>query len=110
MVVPPTKARKSCCCPRRTVACMGETVTVTSEAAPRMTEALADTDRSARAVAVTVITFDAGGDEGAIYRPSLVIWPQTIPVQFVPLRPQITTLLEVPLTTALNCVCPPSGT
>jgi len=39
-----------------------------------------------------------------------VIWPHAFPLQLVPLKLQITTLLEVPLTTAVNCACPPSGT
>ena len=109
MVVPPTDAKNRCCCPTRTVAWAGDTDTVTSEAAPRMTEELADALRSASEVAVTVITFDAGAVAGARYKPVSEIWPHTIPVQLVPERPQITTLLEVPLTTAVNCSWPPSG-
>jgi len=73
MVVPPTNARKRCCCPTRTVAWMGDTDTVTSEDEPRMTEALADAVRSASDVAVTAITFEAGAVAGARYRPPLVI-------------------------------------
>lgn len=78
-----------------------------SELAPRITAALADTERSANEVAVTVITFDCGVLAGAIYSPVLVICPQVIPEQLVPLRAQTTTLLDVPLTVAVNCVCPP---
>ena len=85
----------------------GETVTVISELAPRMAAALADAERSARDVAVTVITFDCGAVAGAVYNPVLVICPQPLPVQVVPVRLQITTLFDVPLTVALNCACPP---
>jgi hypothetical protein len=81
-----------------------------SEVEPRITEALADAVRSASDVAVTVTTFDAGGVAGARYKPPLVICPHAMPLQAVPVRLQMTTLLEVPLTTAVNCVWPPRGT
>jgi hypothetical protein len=81
-----------------------------SEVEPRITEELAEAVRSASEVAVTVTTFDGGAVAGAKYKPSLVIWPHAFPLQLVPLKLQITTLLEVPLTTAVNCACPPSGT
>ena len=89
---------------------MGDTDTATSEVEPRMMDALAEAVRSASEVAVTVMTFDAGAVAGAKYKPSLVIWPQALPLQFVPFKLQMTTLLEVPLTVAVNCVWPPSGT
>jgi hypothetical protein len=75
-----------------------------SEVEPRITEALADAVRSAKEVAVTVTTFDVGAVAGARYKPPLEIWPHVFPLQLVPLKLQITTLLEVPLTTAVNCV------
>jgi hypothetical protein len=65
MVVPPTNARKRCCCPTRMVVWVGDTDTVTSEDEPRMTEALADAVRSASDVAVTAITFEVGAVAGA---------------------------------------------
>jgi hypothetical protein len=55
------------------VAWAGETDTVTSEDDPRMTEALAEAERSSSAVAVTAIAFDAGAVAGARYSPVLVI-------------------------------------
>ena len=109
-VVPPTKARKRCCWPSRTVACPGETETVTSDEEPRITDALPEEVRSARDVAVTVITFDAGAVAGALYTPPLLICPHSLPPQLTPPRFQITTLLEVPLTVAVNCAFPPVGT
>jgi len=90
-----------------TVAVEGDTDTLISEVAPRITAALADAERSASDVAVTVITFDCGAVAGAIYNPVFVICPQVMPVQEVPLRDQITTLFDVPLTVVVNCVCPP---
>jgi hypothetical protein len=77
-----------------------------SEDTPRMTEALADALRSASDVAVTVTTFDFGATAGARYRPPLVICPHALPPQAVPARLQITTLFEVPLTVAANCIWP----
>src|ERR1022692_2707494 len=71
-----------------------------------MTDALEKAVRSAREVAVTVTTFDCGAVAGARYNPPLVICPHPVPLQVVPLSPQITTLFEVPLTTAVNCTCP----
>src|ERR1035437_4903402 len=109
-VVPPTKARKRCCWPSRTIACEGETDTVTSDVEPRITDALPDAVRSASDVAVTVMTFDVGAFAGALYKPPLLICPHSLPVQLMPLRLQITTLFEVPLTVAENCNCPPAGT
>jgi hypothetical protein len=83
---------------------VGDTDTAMSEVEPRMIDALAEAVRSASEVAVTVITFDAGAVAGAEYTPPLEIWPHTFPLQLVPLKFQITTLLEVPLTVAVNCV------
>ena len=39
-----------------------------------------------------------------------MICPQVMPLQLIPARLQRTTLLEVPLTTAVNCVWPPGCT
>jgi hypothetical protein len=86
-----------------TVAVEGETDTVMSEVAPRMTAALAVAERSARDAAVTVITFDCGAVAGAVYKPVLEMCPQAIPLQVVPVTLQTTTLFVVPLTVALNC-------
>jgi hypothetical protein len=65
MVVPLTKATNRCCWPTTTFAWVGDRDTTTSEDAPNITEALADAVRSAREVAVTVITLDAGAVAGA---------------------------------------------
>jgi hypothetical protein len=110
MVVPLTDARNCCCWPTGTVTCAGDTLTVTSEVEPRIAEALADAVRSASEVAVTVTTFDVGVVAGATYSPALLIWPHVLPLQDGPARLQITTLFEVPLTTAVNCALPPGFT
>jgi hypothetical protein len=65
IVVPDTKATKSCCWPTKTLAWEGETFTVMSEEDPTITAALADAERSARDVAVTVTTFELGATAGA---------------------------------------------
>jgi hypothetical protein len=110
MVVPLTNAVKNCCWPKTTDVFAGDTDTVISEVEPNITAALAEAVRSASDVAVTVTTVDAGAFEGARYNPPLVIWPHPRPLQVVPARLQITTSLEVPLTTAVNCVWPPGCT
>lgn len=65
MVVPETKATNCCCRPIRIFAVDGETLTATSEDVPTMTAALADAERSANDVAVTVTTLGAGAVAGA---------------------------------------------
>jgi hypothetical protein len=102
MVVPLTNARKRCCWPTTIVVCAGDTETTTSEVEPKITDALADAERSASDVAVTVITFDGGAVAGARYKPPPEIWPHVFPLQFMPFKLQITTLLEVPPTVAVN--------
>ena len=64
-VVPLTKATNVCCWPTRTLAVVGERVTLTSEEVPMITAALADAVRSAREVAVTVTTSGLGAVAGA---------------------------------------------
>jgi hypothetical protein len=108
MVVPLTLATNCCCRFTDTVASAGDTVTVTSEDAPRITEALAEAVRSASDVAVTVTTLDAGIVAGAVYTPLLLIWPQALPLQEVPVKLQTTTLSVVPLTVAVNWALPPA--
>jgi len=51
-----------------------------------------------------------GAVVGARYKPCPVIWPQAIPLHPEPERLQITTLLLVPLTVAVNCNWPPGNT
>jgi hypothetical protein len=75
-----------------------------------MTEALPDAVKSARDVAVIVMTFDCGALAGAKYTPVLVIWPQALPLHVVPLRLQMTTLFEVPVTVGTNWAWPPGWT
>jgi hypothetical protein len=62
----------------------------------------ADIEVSAVKVAVTV-TLDEGGVEGAVYSPVPEIVPQAAPLHPVPERPQVTAVLLVPVTVAVNC-------
>jgi hypothetical protein len=80
----------------------GDTETVISELFPIIAAALANFDRSAREVAVTVTTFGLGGTAGAMYKPLDVICPQLIPLHPTPDKLQITTEFVVPVTVALN--------
>ena len=68
-----------------------------------VTDALADLLGSATDVAVTVTNGGLGAVEGAVYRPDEVILPQSVPTQPVPLRLQVTAVLLVPVTLAVNC-------
>ena len=82
------------------VAVAGESATVI--AASTATAAAADLVGSAWLVAVTVTDAGDGTAAGAVYRPALVIVPQAAPVQPAPESVQLTAVLLVPPTDAVN--------
>ena len=75
-----------------------------------VTVAVADLVESATEVAVTETWAGFGTDEGAVYRPPLVMVPQADPAQPDPARLQVTAVLEVFVTVAVNCCCFPATT
>jgi hypothetical protein len=75
-----------------------------------VTDALADLLGSATDVAFTEKNGGLGGTAGAVYSPEVVIVPQVVPAQPVPLIVHVTAVLEEPLTVAVNCCCPPMPT
>ena len=82
------------------VAVAGESATVI--AASTVTAAAADLLGSAWLAAVTVTDAGDGTVAGAVYRPALVIVPQAAPVQPAPESVQLTAVLLVPPTDAVN--------
>jgi hypothetical protein len=58
---------------------------------------------SAAAVATTDTVAEAGMGDGAVYMPFASMLPQAAPEQPVPDRLQLTAVLEVPETVAVNC-------
>ena len=77
-------------------------MTVTFTAGFRVTVALADFVESAMLVAVTVTVWEPGIEAGAVYRPAEEIVPTD------GLIDQVTAVLLVPKTVAVNC-CVPEG-
>jgi len=75
-----------------------------------VTVAVADFVESATEVAVTNTWAGLGTDNGAVYRPPLLIVPQAEPAQPDPPRLQVTAVLEVLDTVAVNCCCFPATT
>jgi hypothetical protein len=110
LAVPVTVAVKRCLLPTTTVALAGETETPMVNEVSTMALALPDALRSASDVAVIVTIGGFGVFAGAVYSPLDFIWPQAVPLQPAPVTLQTTTLLVVPLTTALNCTWPPGLT
>ena len=84
---------------------MGDTVTVIIAAIVTVTDA--DLVGSACDMAVTVTNGGTGTLAGAVYKPADVIVPQVLPLQPMPLTPQVTAVLAEPVTVALNCCCAP---
>jgi len=93
------------CCEAKTstVAGFGETVTVPVPADVIVTDAEADLDVFAVEVAVTVTVVGFGGEFGAVYRPFEEIMPTVELPPIVPFTAQVTPVLDVPLTLAVNC-------
>ena len=98
-VVPVTVAVNCCLAPGTTLATDGETETATGSTTVTMAEA--DLVVSACEVAVTLTVAGVGTEVGAVYRPARLMVPHPDPLQ--PDRLQVTALLVVPVTVALNC-------
>ena len=75
----------------------------TATAATIVTIAEADFVESATLVAFTMTIGDEGTLPGAVYSPFDEIVPHAGPVQPAPLKVQVTTVFEIPLTFPTNC-------
>jgi hypothetical protein len=73
-------------------------------------EAEADFVGYALDVASTITSAGLGIAAGAVYSPVSEIVPQALPVQPAPLMLQVTAVLEVPATVAVNCCSVPTTT
>jgi hypothetical protein len=72
-----------------------------------ITVAVLDFVVSATDVAVTFRNDGLGSDAGAVYRPPAVMVPQLVPAHPKPVTLQVTAVLLVPVTAALNSCCAP---
>lgn len=108
LLVPLTIAWNCCCAPTVTSAVVGEMVTDIGTAI--FTCAEADLLVSACDVAVTVTDGGFGTIAGAVYNPADEIFPQALPEQPAPEMLHDMSVLEVPLTLALNCLEPEGAT
>lgn len=91
----------NCCVPlSATVAVAGTTPT---EMPTIFTLPVADLVLSAIEVAVTVTVGELGMEEGAVYKPLLEIVPHADPLQPEPATLQVTAVLLLPVTLAVNC-------
>jgi hypothetical protein len=75
-----------------------------------VTIAVADFEGSATEVPLTVTCAGLGTAVGAVYKPLDEIVPQALPEQPLPLTLQVTLVLDVPLTVAVNCCVFPATT
>jgi hypothetical protein len=100
LLVPFTVARNCWRPPAGTVAVVGEIVTETGGTI--VTDAVPDLVGSATEVARTTTNAGLGTAAGALYKPLLVIVPQAAPLQ-LPLKLQVTAVLLVFFTVAVNC-------
>lgn len=105
LAVPVTVATNCCCALTTTWADSGATVTAIG--ANTVTVAVACLLGSACAVAVTVTVGGFGTELGAVYIPLVLIAPQALPEQPLPPRLQVTFVLLLPVTVAVNCFCCP---
>jgi hypothetical protein len=110
LLLPVTVALNNCCALMFNVTAIGDTATLTLVAEMIVTAADADIDGLDNNVAVTATVLGIGGVGGAVYKPVEVIMPQVMPAQPLPETLQFTTLEELPLVTAANCICPPGFT
>jgi hypothetical protein len=101
LVVPVTVAVNCLVSPANTCALVGEILTTTG--VTTVTVAVPNLEGSASEVAVTIIVGGLGTALGAVYRPAPVMVPQAEPVQSAPARLQVTAVLLVPETVAVNC-------
>lgn len=100
-VVLTTVAVNCCVFPATTFAVVGEILTITGRRI--VTVADADLVLSAIEVATTVTCAGLGTAPGAVYKPLAEIVPQLAPEQPLPLTLQVTLVLDVPPTIAVNC-------
>src|SRR6266513_2927619 len=96
--------------PAPTVADTGEIVTLTTAAGVMVTCAEADFVGSAWDTAATVTMAGFGTTAGAVYRPELDIVPTVALPPVTPLTCQVTAVLLVFSTVAVNCCVPPAPT
>src|SRR5205823_10523031 len=96
--------------PGSTVSDVGEIVTVTPVASVMVTCAEADFVGSACDTAVTATVAGFGTTAGAVYRPELDIVPTVALPPLTPLTCQVTAVLLVFCTVAVNCCVPPAPT
>src|SRR5438045_123632 len=105
-----TVAVNCCVPPAPTVADTGEIVTRTTAAGVMVTCAEPDFVGSAWDTAVTVIVAGFGTTAGAVYRAELDIVPTVALPPVTPLTCQVTAVLPVFCTVAVNCCVPPAPT
>jgi hypothetical protein len=105
-VVPDTVAENCLCPPVETCVVDGATETETEDADWITTDAEAFFVGSAAEVAVTVAKAGLGIAAGAVYNPAEVIEPQEPDTQPTPDTAQVTLVLELPVTFAVNCCLP----
>src|SRR6266480_2777062 len=105
-----TVAVNCCVPPAPTVAATGEIVTLTTAVGVMVTCAEADFVGSAWDTAVTVTMAGFGTTAGAVYRPELDIVPTVALPPVTPLTCQVTAVLLVFCTVAVNCCVPPAPT
>jgi hypothetical protein len=86
---------------------LGVTLTVIRIGEVTVTVAEPDIVGYATNVAVTATCGGLGTLAGAVYRPLLVTVPHERPAQPLPDTLQITAVLVVPVTVAVNCICFP---
>src|SRR2546423_886466 len=105
-----TVAVNCCVPPAPTVADTGEIVTLTTAVGVMVTCAEADFVGSACDTAVTATVAGFGTTAGAVYRPELDIVPTVALPPLTPLTCQVTAVLLVFCTVAVNCCVPPAPT
>jgi hypothetical protein len=105
----PAIAARNCWVPS-TATSLFAGVTLITSGKMMVTTANPDFVLLASEVAVIVICAGVGTTAGAVYRPSDVMSPQLLPEQPTPLRLQVTAVLEVPRTVAVNCCWVPVAT
>jgi hypothetical protein len=90
------------------MAVVGVMVTVTGRKIVTVAEAAVFP--SAFAVAVTLTCAGLGNLVGAVYKPVDETVPHAAPEQPVPVTVQLTPVVKLPVTVAVNCFCAPTST
>src|ERR1700683_375831 len=106
--IPATEARN--CWVPSTATSVFAGVTLMTSGEMMVTTANPDFVLFASEVAVIVTWAGVGTTAGAVYRPSDVMDPHELPEQPTPLRLQVTAVLDVPRTVAVNCCWVPVAT